>query len=149
METFSEVPDEITLAINLSNCPHKCRNCHSSYLQKDIGNELTILALSILIEEHKGISCVAFLGGDNDCKSLLKLVRFIKTHYNLKVCWYTGFDEVPFNLFPFNSLFLWLDYIKIGSYKEEFGPLNNPNTNQRFWKRENDIWTDITYKFQK
>jgi len=149
METFSEVPDEITLAINLSNCPHKCRNCHSSYLQKDIGNELTISALSILIEEHKGISCVAFLGGDNDCKSLLELVRFIKTHYNLKVCWYTGFDEVPFNLFPFNCLFLWLDYIKIGSYKEEFGPLNNPNTNQRFWKRVNDIWTDITYKFQK
>ena len=41
METFAEVPDEITLAINLSNCPHRCKGCHSEYLQKDIGEELT------------------------------------------------------------------------------------------------------------
>jgi len=29
---FSEIPDEITLAINLSNCPIHCPNCHSKEL---------------------------------------------------------------------------------------------------------------------
>ena len=27
--TFAEVPDEISLCINLTNCPHKCIGCHS------------------------------------------------------------------------------------------------------------------------
>lgn len=147
METFAEVPDEITLAINLTNCPHRCKNCHSPYLQKDIGNELTIPILNTLIEKHRGITCIAFLGGDSDCISLLKLIEFIKAYYNLKVCWYTGFDKIDYDLFPFNSLIVLLDYIKIGSYKEEFGPLNNPKTNQRLWKKDNGDWSNITYKF--
>ena len=29
---FQEVPDEVTLAINISGCPHKCEGCHSKYL---------------------------------------------------------------------------------------------------------------------
>ena len=29
---FSEVPDEITLAINISGCPIHCADCHSKYL---------------------------------------------------------------------------------------------------------------------
>lgn len=29
---FQEFPDEVTLAINLSNCPCHCPGCHSSYL---------------------------------------------------------------------------------------------------------------------
>lgn len=29
---FSEIPDEVTLAINISGCPNKCKNCHSQYL---------------------------------------------------------------------------------------------------------------------
>ena len=35
--TFAEVPNEISLCINISNCPCKCHNCHSSYLAEDIG----------------------------------------------------------------------------------------------------------------
>jgi hypothetical protein len=32
----------------------------------------------------------------------------------------------------------------------EYGPLNSPTTNQRFWKKEwNNEWIDITYRFQK
>ena len=38
---FQEYPDEITLAINISNCPYHCPECHSSYLAEDIGTELT------------------------------------------------------------------------------------------------------------
>ena len=28
---FQEVPDEVTLAINISNCPNQCVGCHSKY----------------------------------------------------------------------------------------------------------------------
>jgi anaerobic ribonucleoside-triphosphate reductase activating protein len=146
METFAEVPDEITLAINLSNCPHRCKGCHSEYLQKDIGEELTTQKLQELIEKHKGISCVAFLGGDNDPKSLLKLAKFIKSKFNLKTCWYSGSDYL---IADDLKLITSLDYVKFGSYQEERGPLTNPNTNQTFWKKEDNRWDDITYKFWK
>ena len=36
---FAEVPDEVTLAINISNCPCQCKGCHSSYLAQDIGKK--------------------------------------------------------------------------------------------------------------
>ena len=38
---FSEIPDEITLAINISNCQNNCPGCHSPYLKQNIGKELT------------------------------------------------------------------------------------------------------------
>ena len=38
--TFSEVPDEVTLCINLSNCHFHCSACHSKYLWEDVGEEL-------------------------------------------------------------------------------------------------------------
>ena len=37
---FREVPDEITLCINISNCPCHCKGCHSPYLAEDIGTVL-------------------------------------------------------------------------------------------------------------
>ena len=30
--TFREIPDEITLCINISNCPFRCKGCHSKEL---------------------------------------------------------------------------------------------------------------------
>ena len=29
---FQEIPDEVTLAINISNCPCHCPGCHSHYV---------------------------------------------------------------------------------------------------------------------
>ena len=29
---FQEIPDEVTLSINISNCPCHCPGCHSNYL---------------------------------------------------------------------------------------------------------------------
>ena len=149
METFAEVPDEITLAINLSNCPHRCKGCHSAYLQEDIGTILTEEIIDILINQHKGITCIAFLGGDSDLLTLFDLLRYIKGKYSyIKTCWYTGFDNLRKEIF--NELeYLLLNYLKIGSYKEEFGPLTNPNTNQRFYELKDNKWNDITYKFWK
>ena len=42
---FQEIPDEVTLAINISNCPCHCPGCHSKYLWEDIGLPLTTGAI--------------------------------------------------------------------------------------------------------
>ena len=36
--TFAEIPDETTLCVTIPNCPHRCKGCHSRYLQTNSGN---------------------------------------------------------------------------------------------------------------
>lgn len=140
--SFSEVPDEISLCINFSNCPYKCEGCHSPYLRKDIGENLTPGKLLELLIKNKGISCVCLMGGDSDISYLNFLARGIRLK-NLKVAWYSGGQSIPvnLNLKDFN-------YIKIGPYIKERGGLDNPNTNQIMYKIVNNCVIDITNKFQ-
>lgn len=153
MVTFSEVPDEISLCIEISNCPCHCIGCHSSYLAEDIGEELTCSKLEELLQVNKGITCVSFMGGDIDPGEIVGLAKYIKTFYpGLKVAWYSGRQELPkhFNLEPFN-------FIKLGPYIEELGGLDSKTTNQKMYQRVNkefdDLYLngfeDITYKFWK
>ncbi len=148
MVTFSEVPDEVTLTINLSNCPYHCPACHSKELWEDIGTRLDVGKLVDLITANKGISCVCFMGGDSDLEELYNLFKFMPLLFtNLKVAWYTGREDIPKDLPP-------IDYIKIGPYKEEFGPINVPTTNQKMYKfdKQNFYTSDleiITSKFWK
>ena len=79
--SFQEIPDEISLCINISNCPCHCEGCHSSYLAEDIGRILTIGPLFNLIEDNKGISCVSFMGGDSDPERINGLAWAIKKKY--------------------------------------------------------------------
>lgn len=142
--TLREIPLEVTLCINISNCPCHCKGCHSSYLAEDIGIELGWYdciakkgkseSLHKLILENKGITCVAFMGGDNDPKYINELARRIKENYysdleGIKVAWYSGRQELSSCIDIKN-----FDYIKLGPYIEERGPLNNPNTNQRLYQ---------------
>lgn len=183
--TFAEIPDHITLCINLSNCPCHCKGCHSSYLAEDIGQVLTISRIEKLLEENRGVTAICFMGGDNDPKlvnhyaSLIKksCVAEVESTYSIsnpiqlpkgisfgpgtnitlirhvpnpiKVGWYSGrqelADEIDINNF---------DFIKLGPYLEEYGPLNCRTTNQRFYKVvHTSMGTsklyDITHKFWK
>lgn len=145
--TFAEIPDEISLCINISNCPCHCEGCHSSYLAQDIGKELNEDELTHLIDRNKGISCVAFMGGDASPHEIHTLAMYIREHYpNLKIAWYSGREQIhiraALNLQNY-------DYIKIGPYMPDRGPLNNPNTNQKFFKITNGELENITYKFWK
>lgn len=141
---FAELRDEISLGINLSLCPHRCLGCHSSYLQKDIGDELTIEIIDDLIKKNQGITCVLFFGGDGDKESLKHLVSYIKKKYNLRTGWYSGEDSVSLGQFVG-----YFDYIKLGSYKKEFGGLSERTTNQRLYRLYSGSIEDITSCFWK
>lgn len=142
---FAEVPNEITLAINIASCPCKCKGCHSSYLSEDIGDPLLPEVLKTLINSNKGITCVAFMGGDAEPWEISKLALFVKVVFpDLKVAWYSGREvlhsRIELNIQDF-------DYIKLGPYKEECGPLTSKTTNQRFYKVVDNSLVDITETF--
>lgn len=130
MVVFEEIPDEIALAINISNCPCHCKGCHSKYLWDDIGDELTFDALDEMIEKNDGITCVCFMGGDSCPSHVNELAKHVKkVHPSLKVGWYSGRDELSKDIDVKN-----FDYIKIGHYDEAFGPLNKETTNQILYR---------------
>jgi anaerobic ribonucleoside-triphosphate reductase activating protein len=140
---FAEIPDEITLAINISGCPCNCRGCHSSYLAKDIGEPLDLQHLTNLINSNKGISCVCIMGGDANPSEVDDIAQDIKKYYSeLKVGWYSGRQELSKDIKLGN-----FDFIKLGPYIEEFGPLNSKTTNQRFYKVSGGELVDITSRF--
>lgn len=151
--TFAEVPDEITLCINISNCPCHCKGCHSAYLAEGIGKPLVGMILrEDIIERNRGITCVAFMGGDNDPEAINSLANYIKTWpglEHLKVAWYSGRQELSRSIDLMN-----FDFIKLGPYDEDKGPLNKRTTNQRFYEvfhfsTGRCELIDITHKFWK
>lgn len=148
-ETFSEVPDEISLCVSISNCHIHCDGCHSKELWKDVGKPLTIDSLKKLLEAHKGITCLCLMGGEHDIDALAEL--FCYASKVIKTAWYCGLQELPKDKFGITQ---YLDYIKLGPYKKELGGLDNPNTNQRFYFLEKcgnnyTAWHDFTFKFLK
>ena len=142
--TFSEVPDEITLCINITGCKIGCKNCHSPYLAEDIGNKLNSDSIKELISNNKGITCVSFMGGDSSPSKIDALAQWVKINYPIKVAWYSGRQELSKDIDLKN-----FDAIKLGPYIEELGPLNSKTTKQRFYKIEENKLIDITNLFWK
>ena len=142
---FQEVPDEVTLAINITNCPNQCPGCHSKYLWENTGQKLDTNALNRLVEQYKsGITCVCFMGGDNEPESVAQLARQVKKDYGVKVAWYSGKNELPQNVSTDH-----FDYIKVGRYVAELGGLDSLTTNQRMMQRLADGRVrDITGRFR-
>lgn len=123
---FAEIPDEITLAINISNCPCHCEECHSPYLADDIGEPLDLQHLTDLIDSNRGITCVCIMGGDANPSEVDDIAQDIKEYYpNFKVGWYSGRDYISKDIDMSN-----FNYIKYGHYDKDKGPLNSKTTNQ-------------------
>lgn len=140
---FQEIPDETTLAINLTGCPNMCKGCHSPHLQENGGEPLTEVVMNELLGRYGSlVTCVCFMGGDNDPLEVERLAAYIHTQVALKVGWYSGKPELPpgLSLQPFQ-------YLKVGSYIEQLGPLNHRTTNQKLFKVEGEQLTNLTHKF--
>ena len=145
---FEEIPDEVTLAIEITNCQGRCVGCHSPWLREDMGDELTPDKLFGLIENNRGITCVCFMGEGKDPEALKRLAKDIHVRYpHLKTALYSGRDEVE------DGYDLYFNYLKIGAFRPEFGPLNRETTNQRLYRVEAHLddgeskRIDITNKF--
>ena len=144
---FQEIPDEVTLAINISNCPCHCPGCHSQYLWEDIGTPLTSMELDQMLMHYKSdVTCVAFMGGDADPVYVNTLARYLhREHPTLKVAWYSGRQRVPSVVRKCD-----FDYIKVGPYIKHLGCLKQRTTNQRLYqKASGDDFTDLTPVFWK
>lgn len=119
---FQEIPDEVTLALNLSGCPNGCPGCHSPHLQRDEGEALTPGALERLLERYgREITCVCFMGGDAAPGEVAALARHIArtTGGTIRTGWYSGRPALPPEFDP-----LAFDYVKLGPYREKLGGLN-------------------------
>lgn len=144
---FAEVPDYVTLAIEITNCPGMCEGCHSPWLREDIGEELTPEVLDRLISENRGVNCICFMGEGKDPEALKRLAFGIKlrSDYPYKVALYSGRDGVE------KEYDTYFDFIKVGPYIPSRKGLNFKTTNQRLYEivREGFETTrkDITYKF--
>ena len=138
---FQEIPGEVTLALNLSNCPCHCPGCHSQHLADDIGEPLNEELLDGLLARYGAmITCVAFMGGDADPEEVVHWAEVVKNR-NLKTAWYSGRMNMPTA-----DVF---DYVKLGPYIESLGGLKSEKTNQRLYKRVGNEWEDITSSFWK
>lgn len=145
--SFQEIPDEISLCINISNCPNNCPGCHSAYLKDDIGTPLTYIELMRILKDIRGITCVCFMGGDKEPWEIQRLAQFVKEK-GLKVAWYSGKQELHEDIRLSN-----FDYVKLGPYIEELGPLTSHTTNQVMYKidhlADRPFVVDITSRFWK
>lgn len=131
---LEEIPDKVTLAVEITNCQGSCPGCHSPFLRRDIGEELTEAALDRLIGDNFGVNCLLFLGEGNDRDALLRLSAHVRQNWpDIELALYSGRETVE------DELKEAFDYIKIGPYVEELGPLNENTTNQRLYHRGEDI----------
>lgn len=145
---FQEFPDEVTLAVNISGCPCHCPGCHSQYLWDDVGEELTIERLLQMADHYGvGITCVGLMGGDNDPAEVLRLLTALReARPQLRTGWYSGRQELPacFDQFPHPN------YVKLGPWREDRGPLSAATTNQRLYHYHDDgTAEDVTHKMQQ
>ena len=145
---FQEVPDQVSLALNLSNCPNRCGGCHSPHLRDDVGAPLNEESLAELFEKYKdAVTCVCFMGGDADPYEVATLAAFLRAEMAgaIKTAWYSGKQNLPDSRIADH-----FDFIKLGPYLKHLGGLNAETTNQRFYRvEENGNLTDCTHLFRK
>jgi anaerobic ribonucleoside-triphosphate reductase activating protein len=140
---FQEIPDEVTLAVNITNCPHHCPGCHSPHLHNDIGMALDEQEIDKLLKQYgRQITCFCFMGGDANPQGVEQLAAYVRQKSRLKVAWYSGNAQLPQNFSKF-------DYVKVGPYQENKGGLKSHDTNQRLYRNLNGKPVDITSRFWK
>lgn len=149
---FREFPDEVTLAINISECPFRCEGCHTPILRDDVGTELTADELERLLRQHLNIiTCVGFMGGDANVEYISKLIDDMKKRIGnekrIKYGMYSGQDSLYNILTRCNNL----DYVKVGHFDPELGPIDNEGSNQQMYKMdyEKGYYENITIRMRR
>jgi len=87
------------------------------------------------------------MGGDSEPDEIARFAKFLhrQSLAKVKVGWYSGKQKLPPSM-PVK----YFQYIKLGPYIEQFGPLKSSNTNQRLYMiNEREQMEDITSCFWK
>ena len=134
---FEEIFDKISVAINITNCQNNCIGCHSKFLKNNMGEILDEKEIDKIMKRENGVDCFLFMGEGNDIPRLIELNNYVKDTYNIETGIYSGSEDVP------EAYFDLFDYVKVGPYKAEYGPLNKPTTNQKLYYHR----INITEKF--
>ena len=138
---LEERPHRVSLAVEISNCRGNCIGCHSPFLKKDLGDELTAEAVEKLLKTNFGVNCFLFLGEGNDPEALKAIAYYLRSsHPELELALYSGRESVEDELFEI------FDFVKVGPYIKEFGPLNEKTTNQRLYYHRADITSSFWRK---
>ena len=138
---LEEIPHRVSLAVEISNCRGNCIGCHSPFLKKDLGDELTAEAVEKLLKTNFGVNCFLFLGEGNDPEALKAIAYYLRnSHPELELALYSGRESVEDELFEI------FDFVKVGPYIKEFGPLNEKTTNQRLYYHRADITSSFWRK---
>jgi len=141
---FQEIPEEVTLALNISQCPCHCKGCHSPHLAEDTGEPLTTELLETLLTRYDAaVTCVCIMGGDAAPEEVNSWLAYIHS-LGKKSAWYSGRETKAPEVDDQH-----LDFLKLGPYIEEKGGLKQPTTNQRLYRRVDNQWIDITSLFWK
>ena len=144
--TFQEVPNEVALVFTISNCPFACEGCHSPWLQKDEGENISEHFTDIVQRYQDEVTCVCLMGegcGESDRFQVMELFRLARAA-GLKTCLYTGAEIGPCQKGEEP-----IDYLKLGPYVQSRGGLDSRSTNQRMykWNRDSEQYEDITSWF--
>ena len=112
-----------------------------------MGLPLTTEAIDDFVGKYgTNLTCISFMGGDSDPRGVDHLAAYIREEYpEMRVAWYSGRTVISAQINKDN-----FDYIKIGPFIKHLGPLKNPTTNQRLYRRTDEgDFEDITSRFWK
>ena len=155
---FSEypTPEDWSVNVYVSGCTNYCQNCHNENLSDfDYGERTTSEKLTEAIIQYAKRNltyAVTFLGGDplhyNNIDEIIETCKLLKEN-QYDICIYTGYEIIEIDK---PEIFRYINYIKCGRYKPEFGQLSYKSsekfvlasTNQKFYKLINNNPTLIS-----
>ena len=140
-----EVPGEASICIYITGCPNCCPDCHYPELQlQDFGEPLEENIDTIIAFYKPVATCVCFLGeGKAEVYERHELMNYAQKAHDigLKCCLYSGRDT------DIESWMQVFDFIKVGRYRKDRGPISSPYTNQRMYMNGESGYVDITREF--
>lgn len=147
--TLNEVPGHIAFYVEIGECTQRCPGCHSPHLWKYVQHKTSFedLIRKILDAKEEGADAVVLMGGttngltEGTLKAIIQIISCV-----LPVALYSGSDNIGEDMKYLTQTDL--TWLKTGSYKESKGGLRNPETNQRFFVKQNNKIKEITEVFQ-
>lgn len=144
--SYDEIPNELSLCIYISGCMNRCPDCHYPELMQHNHGDILSESFYLLVDLYSEmVSCICFLGegacGLKEKAEFKEYVDYIHSK-GLLAGLYSGrnLDEIEEWMKEF-------DFVKIGSYQLDKGPLTKETTNQRMYKKKNNKYVNITEEF--